>query len=94
MERPGEQQIGVSNVIDQRLGTHRRNGWQEIQVVGPRDGGEILSTETAVRIWLRENIGTTDNTYENWSTQHLEVRSLEELFIRSKIIPAFSLEDN
>jgi hypothetical protein len=94
MERPGEQQIGVSNVIDQRLGTHRRNGWQEIQVVGPRDGGEILSTETAVRIWLRENIGTTGNTYENWSTQHLEVRSLPELFIRTKIVPAFSLEQD
>ncbi|MDB4682423.1 zinc-ribbon domain-containing protein [Synechococcus sp. AH-551-A10] len=94
MERPGEQQIGISNVIDQRLGTHRRNGWQEIQVIGPRDGGEILSTETAIRNWLKKNIRTTENTYENWSTRHLEVRSLPELFIRTKIIPAFSLEEN
>lgn len=79
MERPGEQQFGVTNDPPKRLGVHANNGWTEIEIVGPHDGDLILRTENQLKTWLKATFGNLPGTRENWLTTDLEIRSLAEL---------------
>ena len=79
MERPGEQQFGITNDIKERMTHHRHDGWTEMEIVGPYPGEKVLDLETCLRRWLARNIETIAGTKENWSTVKLEVCSLAEL---------------
>ena len=86
MQRPGEQQLGISNVITDRLRTHESNGWNLIEHTSvPSSGQKVLDTEKAFKKWLRKEIGLMEGTTENWSTTKMEVQSLAELKARSGI---------
>ena len=86
MERPGEQQLGISNVITDRLRKHESNGWSLIEhTTVPSKGQKVLETENAFKKWLRKEIGLMEGTTENWSTTKMEVQSLAELKARSGI---------
>ena len=85
MERVGEQQIGITNKLDQRIKQHERNGWTLIDQVGPFDGRSVLRVETALKRWLKAEIGILEGTDENWETSEMEVRSLADLKVRSGI---------
>lgn len=85
LERPGEQQIGISNEIDVRLAVHARDGWQQVEIIGPFDGQKVLDTETALRNWLRDSNLLIPGKLENWTSVDLEVRSLAQLKKRSGI---------
>lgn len=79
MERPGEQQFGISNDIKQRLKKHEKNGWILIEYVGPFPGKEVLAAETELKRWLRLEIGVIQGTSENWESHLFQVNSLYEL---------------
>ena len=85
MGRSGEQQVGITNNLEQRMSQHRKNGWGIIDQVGPCPGRIILDTETSIKRWLQTNVGIIKGTYENWSTTKMEVQSLAELKARSGI---------
>ena len=86
MQRPGEQQLGISNVITVRLREHERNGWSLIEHTSvPSRGQKVLDTEKAFKKWLKDEIGLMEGTTENWSTTKMEVHSLAELKERSGI---------
>ena len=86
MERPGEQQFGISNIITDRLRTHESNGWNLIEhTTEPALGQKVLDVENAFKKWLKKEIGLMDGTTENWSTSKMEVHSLAELKARSGI---------
>ena len=86
MERPGEQQLGISNVITDRLRTHELNGWNLIEhTTEPALGQKVLDVENAFKKWLKKEIGLLEGTTENWSTTKMEVHSLAELKARSGI---------
>ncbi len=86
MQRPGEQQLGISNVLVDRLRTHKRNGWSLIEhTSAPSKGQKVLDTETAFKQWLKNDIGLMEGTTENWSTTKMEIQSLAELKARSGI---------
>jgi len=86
MQRPGEQQLGISNVLTDRLRTHERNGWCLIEhTTVPSKGQKVLDTERAFKQWLKKEIGLMEGTTENWSTTKMEVQSLAELKERSGI---------
>ena len=86
MERPGEQQFGISNVITDRLRTHEGNGWSLVEhTTVPSKGQKVLDTENAFKKWLKNEIGLMEGTTENWSTAKMEVQSLAELKARSGI---------
>jgi hypothetical protein len=92
MERPGEQQFGISNVIKDRLATHRREGgWELLEYIGPFKGDEVYMCELAVKRWLELSVGTTPGHSENWFTKDLEVQSLKQLFDTSGISNEFRL---
>jgi len=86
MQRPGEQQLGISNVLVDRLRTHESNGWSLIEhTTVPSKGQKVLDTEKIFKKWLKKEIGLMEGTTENWSTTRMEVQSLAELKARSGI---------
>ena len=91
MARPGEQQFGISNVLEDRLRTHARVGWEHLDHVGPFDGKKVFLTEKKLIAWLKETVGSMPGTRENWVTTELEVQTLKELFDRAEIDEDFRL---
>ena len=47
------QQFGITNSPENRLRTHKKNGWEVLDVVGPADGLWVLQTETALKRFFR-----------------------------------------
>jgi hypothetical protein len=85
LARPGEQQLGVTNNREDRLYAHSRNGWLEVEVVGPFPGDVVLSTEKKLKQWLKSEVGLVPGTHENWFTAKLEVTSLAQLKLVSGV---------
>ena len=85
MRRSEEQQLGITNFINDRLKVHRSEGWILIEKTGPHSGQEVLDTETFLRQWLKKEIGLVPDRRENWYTSKMKVHSLAELKERSGI---------
>lgn len=79
LQRPGEQQLGVTNKLKNRLIRHAGFGWSEVEVVGPFPGDQVLDLEKKLKKWIRREVGLVPGTHENWFTARLEVNSLAEL---------------
>ena len=76
MERPGEMQVGITSVPDQRQATHAREGWQLVEMDGPHDGTTILNRENAIKKHLKSNGLLIEGTQENWATAMWSPHSL------------------
>ena len=86
MQRAGEQQLGITNSLENRLQQHESNGWILLEhTTKSAPGQKVLDTEKAFKKWLRKEIGLMEGTTENWSTSKMEVQSLAELKARSGI---------
>jgi hypothetical protein len=78
MERPGEQQIGITIVPEQRLRTHRGEGWELVELVGPMDGRVALDREAAMKQFIK-TLDAVPSTRENWHTHSYEASSIAEV---------------
>lgn len=86
MQRPGEQQLGITNNLEGRFKTHMRNGWEPLDwTKEPASGKLVYETEIRFKKWLRKEIGLIKGTTENWVTTSMEVQTLSELKKRSGI---------
>ena len=85
LQRPGEQQFGITNDLKTRIQHHQRNGWTQVERTGPFIGQEVLKTETKLKRWLKEEIGCVPGTEENWLTINMGVHSFAELKEKSSI---------
>lgn len=85
MARAGEQQVGITNNLKERLLTHSRRGWELMDASNAMSGHRVAAIELHIRRWLRAQGWVLSGTLENWSTAHLEVTSLQELFHASKV---------
>lgn len=81
-------QIGITNVPDIRLGKHKRNKWNVIELRGPMDGHLAQQWETAILRMLKakgadlsnsEIAGKFDGYSEAWSKSTIEVKSIKAL---------------
>jgi len=81
-------QIGITNIPDKRLSSHRRLGWELLELRGPMDGHLTQQWETAILRMLKakgadlsnEKIaGKFDGYSEAWSKNTFEVKSIKEL---------------
>jgi hypothetical protein len=81
-------QIGITNLPDRRLTSHRRLGWRLLELRGPMDGHLTQQWETAILRMLKtkgadlsnEKIaGKFDGYSEAWSKSTFEVKSIKEL---------------
>jgi len=86
-EQSGLQQFGVTNHPQKRLATHRRNGWEQLDVVGPADGYWILETETALGSFFkakglllpRDYRDKFDGYSESWHSDELNFSTCAEM---------------
>ena len=81
-------QIGITNVPEDRIGRHKRNGWEIIEVRGPMDGHLTQQWETAMLRMLKAKgadlanskvAGKFDGYSEAWSKSTFPVNSIKEL---------------
>jgi len=81
-------QIGITNVPDDRLSTHKRLGWEVLELRGPMDGDLARQWETDILRMLRKKnaeVGTTEiagkftGFSESWMKESFPVNSLKEL---------------
>ncbi|MBU3717174.1 MAG: hypothetical protein FGM45_02575 [Actinobacteria bacterium] len=81
-------QVGISNVIEDRLARHQKSGWEIIEVRGPLPGDHIARLERAALKVLRSRgadlgkrgrTGGFDGYTESWPRKSLEVSSIREL---------------
>jgi len=81
-------QIGITNVPDERLSTHRRLGWEVLELRGPMDGDLARQWETDILGMLRRKnavVGSTEiagkftGYTESWMKHSFPVRGLKEL---------------
>ena len=55
MQSEGEQQLGITNDLHQRLSYHSCFGWSELDSTGPYLGQKVLDTEILLKIVKRKN---------------------------------------
>jgi hypothetical protein len=81
-------QIGITNVPDDRLTTHKRLGWEVLELRGPMDGDLARQWETSILQMLKlhgaklapeEVAGKFDGYTEAWLRDSLPITSLKEL---------------
>ena len=81
-------QIGITNVPEARLGSHKKLGWEIIELRGPMDGHLTQQWETAILRMLKAKgadlsnakiAGKFDGYSEAWSKSTFEVKSIKEL---------------
>ena len=81
-------QIGISNVIENRLASHKKKGWQVRDVKGPLDGYWVMDMETDILHTLKSQgadvgthpVGKFDGFTESWTATIWPSSSLQELF--------------
>lgn len=86
-ETLGLQQFGITNTPTRRLATHKKNGWELLDVVGPADGYWVVDTETALKQFFKDkqlllpydHSDKFDGYTESWNAEGLSFRSLKEL---------------
>jgi hypothetical protein len=81
-------QIGITNVPDDRLSTHKRFGWEVLELRGPMNGDLARQWETDILRMLRKKsaiVGSTEiagkftGYTESWMKHSFPVSSLKEL---------------
>jgi hypothetical protein len=81
-------QVGITNVPDLRIASHRSLGWELLEVRGPMDGNLTQEWETAILQMLKakgadlsnaEIAGKFDGYSEAWSKSTFEAKSIKEL---------------
>ena len=81
-------QIGITNVPDDRLSTHKRLGWEVLELRGPMDGDLARQWETDILRMLRRKkavVGSTEiagrftGYTESWLRESFQISSLKEL---------------
>jgi hypothetical protein len=83
-------QIGITNIPDDRLGDHKKLGWEVLEIRGPMDGHLTQQWETAILRMLKAKgadlsnskiAGKFDGYSEAWSKSTFEVKSIKELML-------------
>lgn len=81
-------QIGITNDQDRRLGSHRKLGWEVLEVRGPMDGHLTQNWETSILRMLKAKgadlsnsaiVGKFDGYSEAWSKSTFEAESIHQL---------------
>ena len=80
--------MGITNVIEQRIKSHMKSGWEVIELRGPMDGLIARDWETAILRMLKAKgadlsnskiAGKFDGYSEAWSKSTFKVKSIKEL---------------
>ena len=79
-DNSGEQQIGITNDINERIKTHKQKNWKLLdKTKNFYLGQEVLDIETIIKRWLKLEIGLVKGRKENWYMSNLKVKTLAEI---------------
>lgn len=90
--RPGQLKIGITNTVNttgNRIKRHRKNGWTQLDMIGPMDGEAAHQLELRIKHELDAKgiprgdqafMGRFDGYTEAWQTVDLDVSTLRALF--------------
>lgn len=90
--RPGQLKIGITNTVNttgNRMKRHRKNGWTQLDMIGPMDGEAAHQLELRIKHELdakgiprgdKAFMGRFDGYTEAWQTVDLDVSTLRALF--------------
>jgi hypothetical protein len=88
-------QVGITNVPDDRLSTHKRLGWEVLELRGPMNGDLARQWETDILRMLRKKgaiVGTTEiagrfsGYTESWMKSSFPASSLKELMEKVRLV--------
>ena len=88
-------QVGITNVTDDRLSTHKRLGWEVLELRGPMNGDLARQWETDILRMLRKKgaiVGTTEiagrfsGYTESWMKSSFPASSLKELMEKVRLV--------
>jgi hypothetical protein len=81
-------QVGITNVPEDRVGRHKKLGWEPLEIRGPLDGFVARQWEQDILAMLRtkgvvlgskKGVGKFDGYTEAWDAGAFSVASLKEL---------------
>lgn len=81
-------QVGITNVPDDRLSTHKRLGWEVLELRGPMNGDLVRQWETDILRMLRKRDAVLGNAEiagrftgytESWLQASFPIAHLKEL---------------
>ena len=88
-------QVGITNVPDDRLSTHKRLGWEVLELRGPMNGDLARQWETDILRMLRKKnaiVGSTEiagrftGYTESWMKSSFPASSLKELMEKVRLV--------
>ena len=88
-------QVGITNVPDNRLSTHKRLGWEVLEIRGPMNGDLARQWETDILRMLRKKnaiVGSTEiagrftGYTESWIKSSFPASSLKELMEKVRLV--------
>ncbi len=86
-------QIGITNMLKDRLRKHGKIGWELLEVRGPLDGQTCLEIESSILKFLKskkvklgpeEVAGKFDGYTESWTIDSYQVNNLKELIDKAR----------
>jgi hypothetical protein len=86
-------QIGITNVPEDRLNRHSKNGFELLEIRGPMDGHTAQELETAILRYLKSQradlspdhvAGKFDGYSESWTIDSFQINTLKELIDRTR----------
>jgi hypothetical protein len=95
-------QVGITNVPEDRLGRHKKLGWEVLELRGPMDGHLAQQWETAILRMLKgigadlsnsKIAGKFDGYSEAWTKSTFEAKSIKELMRLTEMFEESKLGD-
>jgi len=86
-------QIGITNFPDNRIASHRKLGWELLEIRGPMDGHLTQNWETSILRMLRARgadlsnskiVGKFDGYTEAWSKSTYVAKSIKQLMLATE----------
>ncbi len=86
-------QIGITNFPDNRIASHRKLGWELLEIRGPMDGHLTQNWETSILRMLRARgadlsnskiVGKFDGYTEAWSRSTYVAKSIKQLMLATE----------
>lgn len=85
MVRGSERQIGITGNPQARLATHRRNGWQLVELTGAMPGWQALAVEGQVKRHLRRQQLLLPGSTEEWDGRRWNPGSLQQIWAQTGV---------
>lgn len=90
MARGSERQIGITGEPQRRLATHRRDGWQLIEVTAAMPGDQAAAIERQIKRHLRHQRMLLPGSTEKWDGNRWNPGSLQQIWQQTGVYGGYT----